>query len=158
MNGPLFSFSWYCSMRHWQTQTFIAVSILVMIGAAIFAFWTYTWVSLATVVDGQVTEVVTRFVNGQRSYAPRVTYQLDNQLHEFVSMIASTYPPQFEVGESVKVLVSRDREQEAIGSFFQLYGLPMILFLGGLVLAVEMAIIQAGDQLLYFLHPKLKDD
>lgn len=145
-------------MRRWQTQTIIAACILLMIGSGIFALWTFAWVSFATVVDGQVVEIITRRGEGGRSYTPRVTYTLDNQVHDFVSIIGSAYPPQFEVGESVKVAVSRNREREAIGSFLQLYGVPTILFLLGLLLAVEMVIIQAGDQLLYFLHPKLKDE
>lgn len=144
-------------MRRWQTQTAIVVGILLMIGSAIFTLWTYAWVSFATVVDGQVVEIITSRSENGRSYTPRVTYTLDNQLHEFVPLLG-TSSAKFKVGESVKMVVSRNLEREAIGSFFQLYGLPMILFLGGLVLAVEMAIIQLGDQLLYFLHPNLKDE
>lgn len=120
-----------------------------------FAVWTYAWVSAATVVDGQVVEVTRRVIDGQRSYAPRVTYELDDQLHEFIPLIASG-SPDFKVGEHVKVAVSQDLEREAIGSFMQLYGLPSILFFVGLIFAAEIAVFQVGEKLFYLLHPQLK--
>lgn len=132
-----------------------SVCILLMIGSVMFAVWTFAWVSVATVVDGQVIEVIIRRSEEGRSFAPRVTYELDGQFHEFIPLLASG-SPEFEIGKRVKVAVSRDREREVIGSFTQLYLVPTILFCLGLVLAGEIAVFQVGEKLFYFLHPQLK--
>lgn len=117
--------------------------------------------STATVVDGQVIEVIKRTSTTKKfpnvTYAPRVDYELDEQVHQFVPLMSASLP-EFEVGEFVKVVISSNREREAIGSFWQLYAVPRCLFLIGIVLALPMVVIQAGDKLLYFLHPKLKGD
>lgn len=154
-------FSEYHRTSRIKAQSIATIGILLMVGAVIFAYWTYAWVSTATVVDGQVIEVIRRTSTTRKSpkvtYAPRVTYDLDNQVHEFVPLMSASLPA-FEVGEFVKVVISSNREREAIGSFWQLYAVPICLFLIGIVLALPMVVIQAGDKLLYFLHPKLKGD
>lgn len=142
-------------MPHWQGRVLFLVCILLMIGSVIFSVWTFAWVSVSTVVDGQVIEVIMRSSEEGRSFVPRVTYKLDNQFHEFVPLLASG-SPEFEIGEQVKVVVSRDREREVIGSFAQLYLVPTILFCLGVVLAVEIAVFQVGEKLFYLLHPQLK--
>lgn len=148
-------------MSRIKAQSIAAIGILLMVGAVMFAHWTYAWVSTATVVDGQVIEVIRRTSTTRTSpkvtYSPRVTYDLDNQVHEFVPLMSAN-PPEFEVGEFVKVVISSNHEREAIGSFWQLYAVPTLLFLIGLVLALPMVVLQAGEWLLYFLHPTLKDD
>ncbi|WP_299491260.1 DUF3592 domain-containing protein [Acaryochloris sp. IP29b_bin.137] len=154
-------FSEYHRTSRLKARTIATVGVLLMIGAVLFARWTYGWVSTATVVDGQVIEIIARRSESGRSpkvtYAPRVAYELDEQVYQFVPLMSASLP-EFEVGELVKVVISSNREREAIGSFWQLYAVPTLLFLVGIVLALPMVVIQAGDQLLEFLHPTLKDD
>lgn len=75
-------------MHRWQGRVIFSVCILLLIGSVIFAVWTFVWISAATVVDGQVIEVIMRRSEEGRSYAPRVTYELDDQFHEFVPLLA----------------------------------------------------------------------
>lgn len=154
-------FSEYHRTSRLKAQSIATIGILLMVGAAMFAHWTYAWVSTATVVDGQVIEIVARSSESGSSpkvtYAPRVAYELDEQVHQFVPLMSASLP-EFEVGEFVKVVISSNREREAIGSFWQLYVVSICLFLIGLVLAVPMVVIQAGDKLLYVFHPNLRDN
>ena len=71
---------------------------------------TYAWVSKANVVHGQVIEIVQRPGRKGKSYAPKITYELDDEVHEFAPVLGSSDYSEYKLGESVKIVVSKGRE------------------------------------------------
>ena len=71
---------------------------------------TYAWVSKANVVHGRVVEIVQRPGRKGKSYVPQITYEIDGEVHEFTPVLGSSDRSEYELGESVKIVVSKERE------------------------------------------------
>ncbi len=88
-------------------------------------------------------------------YSPRIMYELDGENHEFVSGWSSS-SPDYQVGDSIKVLVSPEQGREAMASLLELYGIPVFAVLILLMVALITFILQHGDEILQILHPQLR--
>lgn len=135
-------------ITHLMTLIFVGVPIVVMV-------WIYSWVSRADVVEGQVVgfEVMTNNEGGNR-YKPKVVYEIDGEIQGFTSSWAANFIG-LRVGETVKVLVSRNRKLTAIASYMELYGLPIFSIVLFLFLRLGSVIYQYSEVIFHFLHPQL---
>lgn len=109
---------------------FQALGLGLVIGAAFSASSARAFVKEADRLDGVVVDnLVSRDSDGDATYRAVVEYRkAAGGAGRFNADMASN-PPSFEVGERVKVLVSKDGSRQSIDSFGQIWFLP--IFLGG---------------------------
>lgn len=120
-----------------------------------FMLWTYFWVVRADVVKGKVIDFeVTRNKERTRMYAPKVVYEIDDESQELTSSLKTNFL-RFRVGESIKVVVSRDRKHAAIATYIELYGIPIAILVLLMLLRIGSFIFQYEETIFYFLHPRL---
>lgn len=137
----------------------VIISIVVVAVAVGSGAQTYSWVKGAQSVEGKVVELVEkkkRKKNGGTgvTYAPRVTYQINGDERSFLSSRSSS-PPDFAVGDAVRVAVNMEKGEESIATFGELYGFSIVGTCLGAALALAVVIIMNGDKVLRFIHPNL---
>jgi hypothetical protein len=113
---------------------------------------TYSWVSNAESIEGTVIELVRS--RGKNAYAPRVAYHHAGKDRQFTSTQFS-HPPDFEVGEKVKIVINAKTNEERIASLGQLYGFPFVLGLLAVVMGISVVIFMNGNRVLSIIHPNL---
>ena len=139
-----------------MTKWVVFISVVLFLISIVSSMWTYSWVSKAEAVEGQVIELVKKNEDDTRStYAPRVAYRINGKQREFVSKWSSN-PPSFAVGDRVTVLVSSNRAHEAVASAIGLYGVPIFATAALIALAFAAIVLQNGDRILRILHPQLR--
>jgi len=158
-----------------------AFGLVFVLCGVIHTKWTYSWVSKAEAVAGQVIELVEIKDDDTHrpTYAPKIAYQFKGTQRQFIAKWSSTTPP-FKIGDRVTVLVSANFTHEAIASMRGLYGATIfeiavvlaLIFtaiasmlglngLAGFAMAVILALIfmiivfTNGDRILRILHPQL---
>lgn len=128
--------------------------IFVLVPIA-YLLWTYFWVSRADVVEGKVIDFeVTTDKEGSRMYAPKVVCEIDGESRELTSIL-KTNVHGFRIGESIKVVVSRDRKRTAIATYIELYGIPIAILVLLFFIRIGSFIFQHEKTIFYFLHPRL---
>ncbi len=137
----------------------LIVSGVLLIFAVGSGAKTYSWVKGAQSVEGTVVGHVEKTKKKKKggtrmTYAPRVQYQLEGEIREFVSSQSSN-PPQFREGERVRVAVNLKEGEESIASFGELYGFSVMGSCIGAAIMVGMAIIMNGDKVLRIIHPNI---
>jgi len=114
----------------------------------------HAWLKNAKVTDGKVIEMVERNSGeGGPTYAPKVRFTtLLGQPVEFVASMSSR-PPDFRIGERVRVAYVSDRSEYTIFTFGQCYGASLfITVLSAAALLIALA-LHYGDEILSYLHP-----
>ncbi len=135
----------------------LVICVITVLVCFVFESNTYRWVSNASIVNGQVIEIVQRpgGKNG-KSYSPKITYEIDDEIHEYIPRIGSRGYSQYKLGESVKIVVSQNRERVSIFSLMHLYGIPLLITLIMFTITLSnVIIIENGDVILHLLHPHL---
>ena len=137
----------------------LLISIALLVIAIGTGAKTYSWAKGAQAVDGTVVELVEKRKKRKKggskvSYRPRVRYEINGEKKEVVSSQSSN-PPQYKVGEAVKVAANPEKGDESIATFGELYGFSVVLGCLGAALAVGTSISMNGEKVLRFLHPHL---
>ncbi|TXS96022.1 DUF3592 domain-containing protein [Parahaliea maris] len=116
---------------------FGVTGLLMLAGATALFLNTRDFIATAAVTEGKVTELVRSRSSDSDTYRPVVVFTTAaGRSVEFTSSSGSN-PPSFHRGETVTVLYQPDTpEQARIGSFFSLWGLPMIVGGMGLVFSL----------------------
>jgi hypothetical protein len=115
---------------------------------------TYSWVSNAESIDGTVIELVPSRDKKSFAFAPRVAYLQAGKDCQFTSTQFS-HPPDFDVGEKLKIVINAKTNEERIASFGQLYGFPLVLGLLAFLMGISVVIFMNGNRVLSMIHPNL---
>jgi hypothetical protein len=86
--------------------------------------------------------------------APRFAYHHASKYRQFTSTQFS-HPPNFKVGEKVKIVFNAKTNEERIASFGQLYGFPLVSGLLAVVMGISVVIFMNGNCVLSMIHPNL---
>lgn len=137
----------------------LVVSLILIVFGVATGIGTYSWLKDAQANDGTVIGLVEKKKSSKKkgsskTYAPRVSYLIDGEQREFVSSQSSS-PPDFKVGESVRVATNLAKDKECIATFGELYGFSVVLGALGMAVAAATTIFINGDKLLAFFHPHL---
>jgi hypothetical protein len=90
---------------------------------------------------------------GGTTYAPKVRFITAlGQSVEFVASMSSS-PPDFRVGEQVRVAYSMDRTEYSIFTFGQCYGVSLFATVVSAAAFVIALTLLYGDEILNYLHP-----
>lgn len=87
-------------------------------------------------------------------YAPKVVYEMDRESQELTSILKTGFL-RFRMGESIKVVVSRDRKNAAIATYIEFYGIPIAILVLLILIWVGKFIFQYEETVFYFLYPRL---
>ncbi len=127
---------------------FLALGILFLSLMGWTTHQTKTQIAQSVIRPGRVLELVeVRRQAGEvvqhstrSTYAPRIEFELDGQTYAFTDS-TSSYPPAYDVGEEVEVLVDPASPYTAhLNTFFSLYILPFVLGVLGFVFTLTAAI------------------
>ena len=134
--------------------------IILIISTGLFFFAvktglsTYSWVSNSESIEGTVIELVRSREKKSFARAPRVAYHHAGKDRQFTSTQFS-HPPNFKVGEKVKIVFNAKTNEERIASFGQLYGFPLVSGLLAVVMGISVVIFMNGNRVLSMIHPNL---
>ena len=134
----------------------LLICLITVLVCLVLESRTYAWVSNANIVQGQVVDIVQRpGGKGDKSYSPKVTYEIDGEAREFIPRLGSRGYSAYKLGETIKIVISQDRQQVSVYSLLHLYGIPLIVTLIMLMITLINVIIENGDMILQMLHPHL---
>ncbi len=109
---------------------FQAVGMGLVIGAALGASSVRAFVKEADRMEGVVVDnIASRDSEGDMTYRAVVEYRTPEGAPGRFNADVASNPPSFDLGERVKVLVSKDGTRRSIDGFVQIWFLP--IFLGG---------------------------
>ena len=112
--------------------------------AMVSCFYTMHFVQAAVRAEGMVTEMVSETgKDGDKSYAPTFRFHDASGAEYTVSSRMYQSPPEFQVGEAVKILYLPNNPKNArIDGFWQVWGLPVIMGMsGGLTLLIGVMVL-----------------
>ena len=114
----------------------------------------HAWLKNARVTHGKVVEMVERNSGeGGPTYAPKVRFTTAlGQSVEFVASMSSS-PPDFRVGEQVRVAYLADRSEYSIFTLGQCYGVSLFTtVLSAAAFLIALSLLY-GDEIMDYLHP-----
>ncbi|MEP2776519.1 MAG: DUF3592 domain-containing protein [Luteolibacter sp.] len=137
----------------------LIISLILLVVGVATGVGTFSWLRDARTAEGTVIELVenkssSRKKGKKSTFAPRVSYQIDGQDRDFVSSQSSN-PPDFKIGEKVRVATNLQRDKESIATFGELYGFSVGATFIGLAMAGTVVALMNGDKLLRVFHPHL---
>ena len=136
------------------THQLLIVSMAIYLCAILWMLRTYVWVSSAEIVEGKVVELMPRKTDRGTAYIPKISYEINHSSLEFTPFF-SMNRRNFQVGETVKVVVNPSLKQRSLASFRALYGLPILITITIATLDYLFVILFNGNQILHILHPYL---
>ena len=93
--------------------------------ASLFVCWQF--VRLAARADGRVVQMVEQDGEDGKLYAPVFVFRDSSGEEHTVHSHTASYPPEHQIGDSVRVLYLPGRPQDAkTDRFFSLWGLPFV--------------------------------
>ena len=123
----------------------LGVGAAALIGAVGFSLYALWFSHVAERADGIVLEMRERAENESErvTYAPRFRFHDRNGVAHTVDSSFSSYPPEFQAGDQVRVLyLEADPQSARIDSRWQLWGIPRLMgILSGIYLLVGSAIL-----------------
>jgi hypothetical protein len=114
----------------------IILGCAALVGALGTMLYTWNFTRFAQRTSGTVIQMREQADknSGSMSYAPTFRFQNDSGSPHTVSSGFFSSPPEFHVGDVVTVLYRRDDPQDArIDSYWQVWGLPSLLGIGGCI-------------------------
>jgi hypothetical protein len=140
----------------WTITLMVGLSLVALAG--ILGVREHRWIRNAALSEGQVVELVVHQGSSHRrrgtTYSPRVTFTAEDGSEHIFTRASGSNPPDYHVGERVKVAYDRASYEGRILSFGERFGVTVFLAAFGLGAMLTSATFMIGKELFFRVYLK----